>query len=300
MLERLTAKARHVVLFAEFAARKAGNAEAGLEHLFIALVQTEPELWRTIAGRRTDTTIALLAKAIFYKRTIDVTPLPPTTKIVLGEDLKKALRLAVAEAKEARSELMGTDHLLLGLLKADGEGRPFEILRRRGINYETARARMLEEAANPRGEEPPNLFSRYSDKTRRVIFFARFEAGADGAELTGPEHLLMALVREDKPMWRKIAGTDFDSGLAVQMRSAVGVGKPALIDLQLSEPAKAALSAAETEAGLAKSIETSHILLGLLKTGANHPVFDILKQHDITYEIARAKLFEETSGGAGA
>jgi ATP-dependent Clp protease ATP-binding subunit ClpA len=228
-------------------------------------------------------------------------PLPPAAKIVVGEDLKKTLQPAIAEARQMGNEQIGTDHLFLGLLKTGGEGWPFETFRRRGITYETARARILEEAAHPRGEEPPGLFSRYSATARRVISFARFEAGAAGAEQVGPEHLLIALVRQDKALWSKIAGPEFDSGLAVQLRIALhpaGAGKPVLIDLLLTEPAKAALNSAEAEA--ATSIEPGHLLLGLLKNGADHPVFEILQQHGITYETARAKLFGETGGGAGA
>ncbi len=33
---------------------------------------------------------------------------------------------------------------------------------------------------------------------------------------------------------------------------------------------------------------------------ADHPVFEILQQHGISYEMARAKLFEETGGEVGA
>jgi ATP-dependent Clp protease ATP-binding subunit ClpA len=296
MFEGLTEKARRVVLFAELSARRAGETQVGLKHLLLALTHIEPELWRTIGGPRASRAIELVLKARFHTRMVGGTPLPPTAKIVLGEDLKKALSHAVAEAKQTGSEGIGADHLFLGLLKTDAEGWPFETLRRHGITYETARARMLE----PREEEPAGIFGRYTERARRVIFFARMEAGAAGAELIGPEHLLMAIVREDKPMWRKIAGPEFDSGIAVEMRSSVGVGKPVLVDLPFSEPAREALNFAELEAGADKPIETSHVLLGLLKNGSDHPVFEILKLHGITYETARAKLIEETAGGAGA
>jgi hypothetical protein len=55
----------------------------------------------------------------------------------------------------------------------------------------------------------------------------------------------------------------------------------------------------EEEAAAAKSIEPGHLLLGLLKNATDHQMFQVLKQRGITYETARATLFEETTGGTG-
>ena len=42
------------------------------------------------------------------------------------------------------------------------------------------------------------MFERYTEKARRVIFFARYEASQFGAPAIEPEHLLLGLMREDK------------------------------------------------------------------------------------------------------
>ena len=44
------------------------------------------------------------------------------------------------------------------------------------------------------------MFERYTERARRVIFFARYEASLAGAEAIDPEHLLLAIAREDKPL----------------------------------------------------------------------------------------------------
>ena len=41
------------------------------------------------------------------------------------------------------------------------------------------------------------MFERYTEKARRVIFFARYEASQFGAPAIEPEHLLLGLMRED-------------------------------------------------------------------------------------------------------
>src|SRR6266436_5641077 len=40
------------------------------------------------------------------------------------------------------------------------------------------------------------MFERYTDRARRVLFFARYEAGQLGSRSVEPEHLLLGLVRE--------------------------------------------------------------------------------------------------------
>ncbi len=42
------------------------------------------------------------------------------------------------------------------------------------------------------------MFERYTEKARRVIFFARYEASQFGSPNIESEHMLMGLLREDK------------------------------------------------------------------------------------------------------
>src|SRR5579885_3403763 len=42
------------------------------------------------------------------------------------------------------------------------------------------------------------MFERYTEKARRVIFFARYEASQFGSPYIGTEHLLLGLLREEK------------------------------------------------------------------------------------------------------
>src|SRR3569832_697927 len=44
------------------------------------------------------------------------------------------------------------------------------------------------------------MFERYTEKARRVIFFARYEASQFGSPYIEPEHLLHGLLREDKAL----------------------------------------------------------------------------------------------------
>src|SRR5256885_8765533 len=44
------------------------------------------------------------------------------------------------------------------------------------------------------------MFERYTEKARRVIFFARYEASIAAADAIEPEHLLLGISREDPPL----------------------------------------------------------------------------------------------------
>lgn len=44
------------------------------------------------------------------------------------------------------------------------------------------------------------MFERYTEKARRVIFFARYEASQYGSPCIETEHLLLGLLREDKAL----------------------------------------------------------------------------------------------------
>ena len=55
------------------------------------------------------------------------------------------------------------------------------------------------------------MFERYTEKARRVIFFARYEASQFGSPYIETEHLLLGLLREDKAMANR-----FDSGVRPQ------------------------------------------------------------------------------------
>jgi ATP-dependent Clp protease ATP-binding subunit ClpC len=47
------------------------------------------------------------------------------------------------------------------------------------------------------------MFERYTEKARRVIFFARYEASQFGAKYVQPEHIVLGLFREDKALVRQ-------------------------------------------------------------------------------------------------
>src|ERR1039458_4484579 len=111
------------------------------------------------------------------------------------------------------------------------------------------------------------MFERYTEKARRVIFFARYEASQYRSPVIDTEHLLLGILREDKSLHRWLPKTDPETiRRRVDERSSRRPPTSTAVDLPLSEAAKRILKHAAHEADrLAnKHIGTEHLLLGLL------------------------------------
>ena len=113
------------------------------------------------------------------------------------------------------------------------------------------------------------MFERYTEKTRRVVFFARYEASLFGSPYIETEHLLLGLLREDKVLAHRL----LRSHAAVEaIRKQIEAHTPTRekistsVDLPLSHESKRVLAYAseESERLNHKAIETSHLLIGLL------------------------------------
>ena len=152
----------------------------------------------------------------------------------------------------------------------------------------------------PRRESPgQEMFERYTEKARRVIFFARYEASTLGSPYIEAEHLLLGVVREDKG-----PTTHFLSHKSlVSIRRQIEQHAPAAergstsVDLPMSQGSKNLLAYAEEEANrLAhRSIGTDHLLLGLLRDEKSYAA-QILRQFELNLDLVRqyatAKLRE--------
>ncbi len=113
------------------------------------------------------------------------------------------------------------------------------------------------------------MFERYTEKARRLIFFARYEASQFGSPLIETEHLLLGLLREDKELIRRaLLKLDIDSARQeIVSGTETHKHQSTSIDLPLSNDAKRALmySAEEADRLNHRHIGTQHLLLGLLR-----------------------------------
>lgn len=117
------------------------------------------------------------------------------------------------------------------------------------------------------------MFERYTERARRVIFFARYEASQLGDTYIETQHLLLGLVREEAGLLLDFITPEQASSIRQQIESEAAVrnqGQPKLptsVDLPLSNESKRVLaySAEEAERLRDRHIGVEHMLLGLLR-----------------------------------
>src|SRR5205807_2926149 len=109
------------------------------------------------------------------------------------ERAKKNLTLAQEEAQEAGHSYIGTEHLLLGLLK-EGEGLAYVVLTNLGV--EIAKVREAIENVLSRGERIVIQQIIPASRVEKVIEISFDEARRMGHNYVGTEHLLLGLLIE--------------------------------------------------------------------------------------------------------
>ncbi|HET6647378.1 MAG TPA: Clp protease N-terminal domain-containing protein, partial [Pyrinomonadaceae bacterium] len=115
------------------------------------------------------------------------------------------------------------------------------------------------------------MFERYTEKARRVIFFARYEASQVGAPAIEPEHLLLGLMREDVDLLRRFCPNGAESGKsireAIQAQTSPREKLSPSMELPLASESKRILAFAHEESDTLqhRHVGTEHFLLGLLR-----------------------------------
>ncbi|HEV7889581.1 MAG TPA: ATP-dependent Clp protease ATP-binding subunit [Pyrinomonadaceae bacterium] len=145
------------------------------------------------------------------------------------------------------------------------------------------------------------MFERYTEKARRVIFFARYEASQFGAPAIEPEHLLLGLMREDKTLTARFLARAQTSLEAIRKeiegRAPLREKISTSVELPLAPETKRVLAFAHEESDRLqhRHIGTEHLLLGLLREERSMAA-EILYDRGLRLNAVR----EEVSRQAGA
>lgn len=131
------------------------------------------------------------------------------------------------------------------------------------------------------------MFERYTEKARRAVFFARYEASQSGSPYIEPLHLLLGILHEGAHLFLSAGLSVSAVALAEDCRRALlptGKKISVSVDLPLSNECRQALTnaAAEAEQMASEPITLQHLTLGVMK--ASSAVNGILNNHGITAE----------------
>jgi ATP-dependent Clp protease ATP-binding subunit ClpC len=141
------------------------------------------------------------------------------------------------------------------------------------------------------------MFERYTERARRLLFFARFEASQFGSRSIEPEHLLLGLLREPSGVLgsilelREIAADDVRRQVAQRISRREQL--PTSIEIPFHADTKRALSCAAQEADrlLHNYIGAEHLLLGVLSVDQS-PAALLLAERGLRLADARETLVQ--------
>src|SRR3989440_10742114 len=162
MFERYTEKARRVIFFARYEASQFGSPYIETEHLLLGLLREDKAL--TNRFLRSHASVESIRKQIEGHTTIRE-KVSTSVDLPLSNECKRVLAYAAEEAERLSHKHIGTEHLLLGLLREE-KWFAAEILHERGLRLSTIReelARSSQEKAQPqRGQRESSLLSEFS------------------------------------------------------------------------------------------------------------------------------------------
>jgi hypothetical protein len=145
------------------------------------------------------------------------------------------------------------------------------------------------------------MFERFTEKARRVIFFARYEASQYGSPYIETEHLLLGLLRENKALEKMYLGhgnvvaeirAEIEQHIIRRERISTSVEVP----LTAESKGVLLLAAEESERLGHRHIGTEHVLLGLLGTEGSFAA-RLLEARGLTAVALRDRLAKSQGVG---
>ncbi|MGQ9622300.1 MAG: ATP-dependent Clp protease ATP-binding subunit [Candidatus Caldatribacteriaceae bacterium] len=140
MFERYTERARKVIILAQDEAVRLKHNHIGTEHLLLGLLREREGLAAKILDSF-DVTLELVRSEL--ENIVDKTEYQGSREVAFTPRAKRVLELALDETRRMGHNYVGTEHILLGILR-EGEGVGAQILRRLGLDLEAVRNRLYE------------------------------------------------------------------------------------------------------------------------------------------------------------
>jgi ATP-dependent Clp protease ATP-binding subunit ClpC len=162
VFERFTERARHVVVLAQEEARTLGHNYIGTEHLLLGLLREEEGVAaRVLESLRVtlEDVRAQVAQIVGHGDEVATVQIPFTPRA------KKVLELALREALALGHNYIGTEHVLLGLMR-EGDGVAVRILLDFNVDAEKVRNEVIRMLGGPSAVGPPVAIHRLQRRPR--------------------------------------------------------------------------------------------------------------------------------------
>lgn len=274
-MEQFTQRARRALSFSQEEAERQRHNSIDTEHLLLGLMREEAGVAGRVLRelgldqRRIEELVERLTRS--RKR-------EPNTRLDLSSGMKNTLEYAVEEARNWGHTYIGTEHLLLGLVRED-EGAAMDILKRFSVSPEEVREH-VRRILRARPAEPRIPLTRVTSPTiqdlnETTLRPAIREASNRGQRFAGTLHLLIVMLQHEGPAQITLR----EMGLDEQSLEAI-LGKSTTSTDDLSSNFAYSVNSAFTHASsLAISMKDSmvrdeHLLLALADRHAD--IFELL------------------------
>jgi ATP-dependent Clp protease ATP-binding subunit ClpC len=141
LFERFTDTARRVVVYAKEEALLLDHDYIGTEHILLGLSHDDTD---TAVQILEEAGIDLASARAAVEESVGRGGQTPAGEIMFTPQAKKVLELSLREALQLGHNYIGTEHILLGLLR-EGEGGGAQVLKQHGVQFDEMRRRILTE-----------------------------------------------------------------------------------------------------------------------------------------------------------
>jgi ATP-dependent Clp protease ATP-binding subunit ClpC len=134
--------------------------------------------------------------------------------------VRKVLQMAREEAARLHHEYVGTEHILLGLIR-EGEGVAAAVLTNLNVDLEEIQQKIEETVKKGKASSAPGPDLPYTSRAKKVLELAMTEARELNHSYVGTEHLLLGLLREEKGIAAQVltdAGVTLEQSRAETLR----------------------------------------------------------------------------------
>src|SRR5689334_15724583 len=134
--------------------------------------------------------------------------------------VRKVLQMAREEAARLHHEYVGTEHILLGLIR-EGEGVAAAVLTNLNVDLEDIQQKIEETVKKGKATSATGPDLPYTSRAKKVLELAMTEARELNHSYVGTEHLLLGLLREEKGIAAQVltdAGVNLEQSRAETLR----------------------------------------------------------------------------------
>ena len=253
MFERFTDRARRVVVLAQEEARMLNHNYIGTEHILLGLI-SEGEGVASVALKSLGISLDAVRQQV--EEIIGRGQQAPSGHIPFTPRAKKVLELSLRESKQFDHNYIGTEHILLGLIR-EGNGVAAQVLVKLDADLKRVRQQIIQMLnEHPAGEPGPGVEVRLGMVEQRLTAIEqRVGIGPDTSELDEQ----IEVVRTEKGA--AIDAQDFEQAVSLRDREKQLLADKAARQEQWAAGQPSLPDLAERVQQLTEEIERLHALL---------------------------------------